>query len=124
MKIFHPLHRTAWSRRTSGMPLRAVTKDGRVVKIEGGARKHPGYLEVPDDTTLILWFYTTTGGYRQVHVLQAVHGLPDLVVVENKMDPEEARRRIEGALPSGMAEAARRAIVEAVEKWLWEGNSG
>lgn len=112
-KIFHPHHRTAWSLRTSGLPLVAVTMSGETVRI-GSTRKAAGYIDVPDDAVAILWCYSSNTGRRTVHVLEPRDGLPAIVSIADSNSPNEVDAALD-PLPA----AARSAAATVVSDWIW-----
>lgn len=75
-KIFHPLHRTAWSLRTSGFPILAVGPGGKILA-RLDSRKRAGFIEVPSGTSYLLHLYWTGSGRLILYRYKPEDGLPD-----------------------------------------------
>ncbi len=77
MKIFHPLHATAWSIRTSGFPILAVGEGGKILA-RLRSQKQAGYIEVPDGTSYLLHLYWTGSGRLVLYRYRPEDGLPQI----------------------------------------------
>ena len=111
MKVYHPHHRTAWSRRTSGFPIYAVGPDGKVLgRLE--ARKRAGFINVPDGTRYLVHLYWSNSGRLTIFVYRPEDGLPE-VASWTEGDGFEALDRLAAML--GWGEIWHEVIVPELE---------
>lgn len=75
MKVFHPLHRTAKSIRTTGFPVLFADAAGNVIG-QCRSQKQPGFWLLPDETKIVLLLYVTNSGRRNVVLFEPMDGLP------------------------------------------------
>ena len=66
-KVFVDFHEWAWSARTSGYGVYAITQQGDIIKI-GVTTKKPASYEVTDDTIAIFRYYESNRGYVTLHL--------------------------------------------------------
>ncbi len=110
MRIFHPAHRTAWSARTTGMPVLVVSGEG-VLDILS-SEKRAGYWVLPDETRYLVHVYRTGSGHRVLYFLAPTDGLPEVGVVRASDGPDELRS-ICGRL--GIGEG----VMNVLSEYLW-----
>ena len=66
-KLIVDFHEWAWSLRTQGFPVYAVTKNGEKILIGGTVKKRTVY-DLPPDTIAVLRRYYSNAGYLTVFV--------------------------------------------------------
>jgi len=66
-KVFVDFHEWAWSARTSGYGVYAITQQGDIIKI-GVTTKKPASYEVTDDTIAIFRYYESNKGYASIYI--------------------------------------------------------
>ena len=69
MKVYIPRHKFAWSIRTLGFPLIAYDEKGNRV-LTTSTQKRAICLELPDNSTMLAWFYESNRGNRSVYLYE------------------------------------------------------
>ncbi len=95
MKIFHPEHYTAGSRRTCGMPLIAADTTGKTTDL-GGTFKRARMIEIPDSTIFIMHGYSSNSGRRSIHFYKPEDGMPHFASIEEDDGPSSIPDNVAG----------------------------
>ena len=96
-KLFVDYHEWAWSMRTQGFPIFAVSQDGKVVQI-GTTTKKPKIYKLPENTVAIVRKYVSNSGIETWHIY-TIPSLNEFVIGEkNNWDTSKLPENLQGII--------------------------